>query len=644
MKKSLFNKSAVAMAAGLFAAFAANAYVVGTAGGAITLPGAGSTAIPEATALNINAGGLGHQLFVPYYSAQNGNRTYLTIVNTDMRNGKAVKVRFRGASNSDDVLDFTVFMSPGDAWTAVVYAATNANPARLEVVEGDTTCTAPAIPAGGVEFRTFRLHPQLTPDLIASETREGYIEIFNEADIPPAASVAVTVPVTPPTLYQAINHVAGTGAPFNCDAVRATTASLSRVDPTVHPRTALAGTTNIQDMAIVNGPGNDYNDARGRGFEVPTSGLMASWAIANPANSRAWSGNAVAVEAQDAAGAPGYGNIVYHPQRGDSVTLAVARQRTSDPLLRGGGRNNNVAPGTMGNPPDNTGAAINIDLNPVVNGIATPSVTPLSVDFPDMSTPYLWANLATLANGVATRAQAQNLTAALATQSVSNEILTIGSGRTDWTFTFPTRRYNVARAYATGANEGVGTTQYTDYRHDDAGGAIATGRNYFNPVNVVSDTAAGRRHQLCVSGIAFNGGAKGGVEGGSLNRHSGVTGNREESFVATSSGIDFSPAPPAALAAAFCGEAGVFSYNRVGVPTGVLNAAVAPRNFDTSGRAFGWMRYSTLGLVRGAGGNNAQAAATTPGATNADGLGLPVVGLAFWTFENMSIVLPHRNN
>src|SRR5256885_9272446 len=62
-------------------------------------------------ALTVNESGTGHILVVPYYTAQNGNATVFHLTNTDLVNGKAVKVRFRGASNSDDVLDFQVFRS-----------------------------------------------------------------------------------------------------------------------------------------------------------------------------------------------------------------------------------------------------------------------------------------------------------------------------------------------------------------------------------------------------------------------------------------------------------------------------------------------------------------------------------------------------
>lgn len=58
--------------------------------------------------VSVNPNGDGHILLVPYYTVQDGNVTAFNIVNTDTKNGKAVKVRFRGASNSDDVLDFQV--------------------------------------------------------------------------------------------------------------------------------------------------------------------------------------------------------------------------------------------------------------------------------------------------------------------------------------------------------------------------------------------------------------------------------------------------------------------------------------------------------------------------------------------------------
>lgn len=99
------------------------------------------TATATATQLEVNAGGMGHIQLVPYDTVQNANNTSLNIVNTGPRNGKAVKVRFRGARNSDDVFDFYVLLSPGDVWRSRVYRD-EAGHTRLDL-NGDTTCTLP---------------------------------------------------------------------------------------------------------------------------------------------------------------------------------------------------------------------------------------------------------------------------------------------------------------------------------------------------------------------------------------------------------------------------------------------------------------------------------------------------------------------
>lgn len=70
--------------------------------------------------MQVNAGGIGHINLVPYYTVQSGFDTYLNITNTDTRNGKAVKVRFRAGGNGDSLFDFTVLLSPGDKWLAAI--------------------------------------------------------------------------------------------------------------------------------------------------------------------------------------------------------------------------------------------------------------------------------------------------------------------------------------------------------------------------------------------------------------------------------------------------------------------------------------------------------------------------------------------
>ena len=185
MKKSILALGAAAALGGL--GFAGSAH-------ALAVFAAGTTPASTATTLELNPGGTGHYLFTPYFSAQGTIGSMWSITNTDATNGKAVKVRFRSASNSDDVLDFTVFLSPLDVWTAGISQAADGT---ALITTTDKSCTLPVFPAAGVSFKTNRL-PSLSADQMASLTREGYVEMLNMADIPPGSA-----------LYTAIKHVGG---------------------------------------------------------------------------------------------------------------------------------------------------------------------------------------------------------------------------------------------------------------------------------------------------------------------------------------------------------------------------------------------------------------------------------------------------
>src|SRR5882757_1736640 len=73
-----------------------------------------------ANAVDLNPDGLGQVLIYPYYTVNGGQDTLFSVVNTDPVNGKAVKVRFLEGYNSREVLDFNLYLSPNDVWTARV--------------------------------------------------------------------------------------------------------------------------------------------------------------------------------------------------------------------------------------------------------------------------------------------------------------------------------------------------------------------------------------------------------------------------------------------------------------------------------------------------------------------------------------------
>src|SRR4030095_6704042 len=99
-----------------------------------------------AQAVNVNPDGLGQVLIYPYYttradSAGSAYATLLSVVNSTA-SAKAVKVRFLEGKNSGEVLEFNLFLSPFDVWTAAILPDTATGGARVGTV--DRSCTLPA--------------------------------------------------------------------------------------------------------------------------------------------------------------------------------------------------------------------------------------------------------------------------------------------------------------------------------------------------------------------------------------------------------------------------------------------------------------------------------------------------------------------
>src|SRR5215472_408540 len=88
------------------------------------LAGAGALGVAAtAQAVNLNPNGIGQVLIYPYYTVQaNSSGAYnslLSVTNTT-DSAKAVKVRFLEGKDSREVLDFNLFLSKKDVWTAAI--------------------------------------------------------------------------------------------------------------------------------------------------------------------------------------------------------------------------------------------------------------------------------------------------------------------------------------------------------------------------------------------------------------------------------------------------------------------------------------------------------------------------------------------
>ena len=145
-------------------------------------------------AVNLNPDGLGQVLLYPYYTVNGGQQTLLSVVNTT-NVGKAVKVRFLEGYNSREVLDFNLFLSPFDVWTATVFALNDvgAGTAGAGITTTDKSCTFGtfATPNSNLASGTYQAfksdaytgaYTDTGPTSI-TRTQEGHFEMITMADI-----------------------------------------------------------------------------------------------------------------------------------------------------------------------------------------------------------------------------------------------------------------------------------------------------------------------------------------------------------------------------------------------------------------------------------------------------------------------------
>jgi hypothetical protein len=372
-----------------------NLATAGVIQGTGSSPTATQLGATDAVRFQMAESGSGHLLVVPYFTAQAGQMSVLHLVNTDLINGKAVKLRYRGAGNADTLLDMVVFLSPGDVWTGAVTAGADG---KAQIITGDKSCTSPFLTPGLAQpFSTRRLNPNWTSEVLANHTREGYVEAIVMADISSSAVYGFNGSAKS-MLFTAINHVAGTPP---C-------------------------TTSVIDAALLNDTSVEAV-AASRGFATPTGGLTGKWYIIDVPGSTTFSGSATAFRAVDSSGKAARGNYAVFPQSSEAVT--EPERFTADPLL--------VSAGLAGR---------SKTVDGVLSDLTTAAVLQAQYsDLPDLSTPYYLAPSALNA-----RRTAGDLAQSMAVGVVMNEYATDESvaAKTDWVFSMPTKRYSVALGYS----------------------------------------------------------------------------------------------------------------------------------------------------------------------------------------------------
>lgn len=520
MRKSILSLSAAFALGSMVAVTGAHAYTVVDQGGS------------TATGLSLHPAGTGHLLLTPYYTAQGGQGTFINIVNTDRTNGKVVKVRMRGAGNSDDLLDFQLFLSPSDVWTGMISADVSGN---AQLLIGDQSCTIPNTTKGQqVPFSTNRLDFTSDMNIRRAGTREGYVEVYNMADVPP-----VTVPETGLNAGKAIANPLWA-------AIKASGS---------HPYKAKCFQPG--DAMYDNMVNTRTNSGRGdAGLGNPTGGLFGNWSILNLQTLGAFSGDQTAIIATDSVGLGVNGwansmpaNINFFPQEERSL-IAPAR-------------------GSSGTPYPANGDLANFTFDPLLLGGI---ISQRANDLPDMSTPLI--------AGDSPEDQVVWMAEALAKPTIMNEWIATDAGAatpysTDWVISQPTRRYMATVAYRKG-NSGLASLPSADMFPipviwgDGALAALGVG-DPFSPSNPYLNASMrdyGYGPQVCVDvDYRFF--------------------NREEANI--TNGGAFSPSDPA-----MCGEVSVLQFGDA-TPGSArpLNAQITAwgwtPNDPNNGAGWGWL-------------------------------------------------------
>jgi len=227
-----------------------------------------------ANAVNVNPDGLGQVLLYPYYTVNGGNTTLISVVNTTERD-KAVKVRFLEALNSAEVLDFNLYLSEFDVWTAAI----SQTPDGAILTTEDNSCTVPngVGQNGGTAFVPFEFESN-NPDAVGQEgrvrlngsnagtsvnisaaerMRQGHVEIIEMGDL-------FDSPGFTPANWT--THIASTLRPLNCGALNAAWSS-----------------------------GGRWITQNGSSVNAPSGGLFGGGAIVDVAFGRALTYNAEAI-------------------------------------------------------------------------------------------------------------------------------------------------------------------------------------------------------------------------------------------------------------------------------------------------------------------------------------------------------------
>ncbi len=149
----------------------------------LAVAGVSALGAGTASAVTLNADGLGSVLLYPYYTVRetspgNAYNSLLSVVNSTA-SAKAVKVRFLEGKNSREVLDFNLYLSAKDVWVAAILPTADG----AGIMTPDNSCTDGEVsqdensPTEFVNYGYTGGNDDPANDDL-DRTREGYVEII----------------------------------------------------------------------------------------------------------------------------------------------------------------------------------------------------------------------------------------------------------------------------------------------------------------------------------------------------------------------------------------------------------------------------------------------------------------------------------
>lgn len=129
------------------------------------------------SAVEVNPGGRGDLLLAPLVMVAGGWESELRIVNTDTVNSVVAKVAFHAPVRSEEILDFFVYLTPGDVWRGTVVK--NADGTLGVRSTDDSSLLSSFVNGCPVAPSTSGFDPSVVKSTIAVDT--AYVKVWHSA-------------------------------------------------------------------------------------------------------------------------------------------------------------------------------------------------------------------------------------------------------------------------------------------------------------------------------------------------------------------------------------------------------------------------------------------------------------------------------